>query len=272
MACVSSLVLGDDLTFSSGELHTTNHFHKYTYTPEMPDRFFAPTSLRKPLVRLTGPESHHLRDVMRLRVGQSVVLFDGEGTEADATITAFGKDLTELEMGAARVDEPAVTRIVLGVAVPKGERFRWLIEKATEIGVDQLVPVNTSRSVIDPGDTKLDRMRSLVIAACKQSGRNRLMQIDAPCSWKEFVATATESESKLFVADQTGEPLANVALRGANLSIALGIGPEGGFVSSELELARESGAQIVGLGKNALRIETAAIALAAYVKFATING
>lgn len=243
----------------------------------MPDRFYAPTPLNRPTLRLTGQEAHHLRDVMRLRVGQRVVLFDGEGTEADAEILAFlGKEVTELRIDAVRAGKPTgKPPIVLAVAVPKGERFRWLVEKAVELGVDRLVPINTARSVVDPRETKLDKMRSIVIAACKQSGRNRLMPIEGTIMWKDFLSATRNNNSRLFVADPSGESIANVFAqeafhRGESAptesapEIVLAIGPEGGFVESELSSATESGAHLVSLGDHILRIETAALAMAAY--------
>ena len=77
---------------------------------------------------------------------------------------------------------------MLATAVPKVDRFRWLVEKATELGVGRLIPLQTARSVVSPGALKLDKMRQAVIEACKQSGRNRLMEIEPVTSWREFVS------------------------------------------------------------------------------------
>jgi 16S rRNA (uracil1498-N3)-methyltransferase len=240
----------------------------------MPDRFYAPTSFENGTVRLTGPEAHHLRDVMRLRIGQQVVLFDGEGGEADAEIVSFGKEFTDLRLGAVRHDEPTGRpSIVLATAVPKGERFRWLIEKAVELGVDRLVALNTSRSVVDPRETKLEKMRSIVIAACKQSGRNTLMPIEGTISWNPFVQSTRDNHSRLLVADPSGAPIVDVfATRqeaaGSSEEIVLAVGSEGGFLESELTMATEAGGELVSLGNHILRMETAALAMAAYVQLA----
>src|SRR3990172_8662767 len=115
------------------------------------DRFFSPTPLNTETARLTGPEAHHLRHVLRLHAGAEVVLFDGEGVEAAAEIVSVEKSSVELRVLETRRDLPdRQARIILGTAVPKGERFRWLVEKSAELGIECVVPLNTARSVVDP--------------------------------------------------------------------------------------------------------------------------
>lgn len=246
----------------------------------MPDRFFAPVSFDEKTVRLEGPEARHMQVVLRLRAGDEVVLFDGEGTEATATIVSMKKNEVELRIEQVRPDPPDRSpRIVLATAVPKGERFRWLVEKSVELGVDRLIPLNTARSVVDPRETRLDKLRTLVIAACKQSRRNRLMRIEPSISWTELIAQYTRPRDEqsegiprtIIIADPSGVPVSReLTLLGEptiqqahKREILLIVGPEGGFSAEELRRARESGAKLVSLGSQILRIETAAIALAA---------
>jgi 16S rRNA (uracil1498-N3)-methyltransferase len=153
--------------------------------------------------------------------------------------------------------------IVLATDIPKGDRLRWLVEKATELGVSRLVPLITQHSVVEPGDGKLDKMQQTVIAACKQSGRNRLMTVDEPTQWGEFIEGQCAGRLTL-IAHPSG---ANVPTfhREDESPIILVIGPEGGWSDSEIEQGRSAGAHLISLGPHILRIETAAVALVSWV-------
>ena len=200
---------------------------------------------------------------MRKSIGDRLTVFDGDGTEADAEIVELARTSATLRLAQCRQDPP-ITRapVILATPVPKAERMRWLVEKATELGVDRLIPLQTSRSVVAPGAVKLDKMRQAVVEACKQSGRNRLMTIDSLISWKQFVADMIPTQSTL-VADRGGPPLVSLGLSSFTTPVLLVIGPEGGFSATEIQEAVEAGARTASLGTNILRIETAALALAA---------
>lgn len=230
-----------------------------------PDRFYCEDSLENPSVELTGPEAHHLAHVLRMKAGEQVILFDGRGSEAVAEIGAVSRRSVELRIVERRhsPDEPGPT-VILGTAVGKGDRFRWLVEKATELGVERLVPLTTARSVVDPRESKLEKMRQTVIAACKQSGRNRLMEIAPVTAWNDFVSGAFPGAACL-VAEPAGEPAAAlVPLLDTGSPIVIAVGPEGGLTDAELAAAVENGARLVSLGPRILRVETAAVALAAF--------
>ena len=226
----------------------------------MSERFYLPVSLETPAVELTGAEAHHLKDVLRLEVGDRVVLFDGRGTEAQARIASIGKRAVSLEVLDVRSVPAVAPPVALATAIPKGDRFRFLVEKAAELGVSRLVPLATERSVVHPRDFKLDKMRQTVIAATKQSGRAHLMQIDALLSWKDFLASIPP-EHCLLVADPLGLPLPDAVLQAPRRPTIAVVGPEGGLTRDEIQAAVDAGALRVGLGDHVLRIETAAIAL-----------
>lgn len=213
-------------------------------------------------MRLTGSEARHLSRVLRLGVGDEITLFDGTGGEARARIDGVdenGVSLRVLERTAAG-GSPAVS-LTLATAVPKGDRFDWLVEKATELGVARLIPLTTARSVVHPGGSKLDRLRRRIVEASKQCGRSRLMELTEPMSWPDCVAREFAGAAVL-VADPSGEPVSLVRSdRPAGVLAA--IGPEGGFTPEELEAAQGHGARLVSLGPTVLRIETAAVAVAA---------
>jgi 16S rRNA (uracil1498-N3)-methyltransferase len=228
----------------------------------MSRRFYIKGPLEPGHVRLAGAEAHHLVHVLRIGRGQSVTLFDGSGFEAVAELQSTAEDaveLTVLQIRAASA-ESAVS-IVLATAVPKGDRFTWLIEKATELGVERFVPLITERSVVVPGEGKLARMRRTIVEASKQCGRNRLMELAEPIGWREFVERELAMATG-WVAHLGGEPF-DTTVKVAGRPLVAAVGPEGGFTEAELELAVASGARLVALGPRVLRIETAALALAA---------
>ena len=152
--------------------------------------------------------------------------------------------------------------MVLATAVPKADRFRWLVEKTTELGVSRLIPLHTARSVTEPGATKLDKMRATVIEVCKQCGRNRLMAIDPLTDWPSFVATVAPT-ARLLVADPGGTAQASLCeAKPGQRPLILAIGPEGGLTDIEVIQAGDAGGRCISLGSRILRTETAAIALA----------
>lgn len=235
----------------------------------MPKRFFVSNVLTSGVLRLQGPEAHHLVHVLRLVPRDQVILFDGRGLEAAAEVTMIDGGDVELAVAEPRgtSSEPTVP-VVLASAVPKGDRFAWLVEKATELGVARLVPLITERSVVNPGEGKLDRMRRTVIEASKQCGRAQLMEISAPVRWAEFVERELAVHGG-WVAHPGGEPPARPGLAPGALVGA--IGPEGGFTDRELELALAAGARLVALGPRLLKIETAAIVLATLLSDVTTD-
>ncbi|MFM8953650.1 MAG: RsmE family RNA methyltransferase [Planctomycetaceae bacterium] len=229
----------------------------------MSERFFIPGPPQDGRVILAGDEARHLVRVLRGRVGDDVVVFSGEGVEWPARISRLGRDEAELETGPARHDPPLVSpSLSIAVALPKGERQKWLVEKLTELGVAQLIPLETERGVAEATPAACERLKRGVIEACKQCGRNRLMAIGEPRS----VATALADmppDSRVVIADPGGISLDPRGLAANATSLLAIVGPEGGFTAAEIAAAEQAGAIRVGLGPHILRIETAAIALAA---------
>ncbi len=203
---------------------------------------------------------------MRAEVGDAVTLFDGSGAEYSARITQIDRSAVGLELLARReVDRELAFDLTLGVALPKGDRQRWLIEKSVELGVTRVVPLTTSRGVAQPVDRALVRLRRAVIEASKQCGRNRLMDIATPKTLAEFAATAPSGSLRLLAhPDPTTKPVGSVRQQRPPQSILLAIGPEGGFTADEVRVVSDDW-QLVRLGPRILRIETAAVALVAHI-------
>lgn len=212
-------------------------------------------------VTLIGSEAHHLSRVRRVGPGEVIILFDGREGVFEGKVESVDRNRVEVSILKSLDPRPQPSVILsLATAVPKGERFDWLVEKATELGVARIIPVRTERSVVDPRSSKLDRLRNVVIEACKQSGRDRLLEIDDPTHLNDLIASIPPGEG--FIAHPGGEPMA----RRARLDrMTLAIGPEGGFTDPEVDRAIASGWKLIGLGPNLLRIETAALAASATI-------
>jgi len=228
----------------------------------MSRRFFLPSLDSGPAVRLTGDEARHLARVLRCQPGDIVTLFDGVGGEADACVTRADRDAVELSVQVRRKCAPQPCRtMTLAVAPPKGDRFAWLVEKATELGVDRLIPLLTQRTVVEPGAGKLDKLRKKIVEASKQSGRSRLMVLTDPVSWPSFL-NSDMADAMLLVADPHADRLSPADFAGSR-PLIVAVGPEGGFSEEELAAAKSRQARLISLGPTTLRVETAAIALAA---------
>jgi 16S rRNA (uracil1498-N3)-methyltransferase len=232
----------------------------------MSDRFFSETPITGERATLDGPEAHHLLHVMRGRVGDRVTAFDDNGAEFDAEIAKCGRANVEIRILERReVDRELPFELIVGVSLPKGDRQKWLVEKLTELGATNLVPLETERGVAQPTASALDRLRRSTIEAAKQCGRNRLMKVAAPQSWKDYVkAQSSATKSRRLVAHFGGAPLTDLNLAEA-IPTQLAVGPEGGFTDDEIAAAVAAGWQIVDLGPRILRVETAAVVLVAVV-------
>lgn len=232
----------------------------------MARRCYSETSIDGDQATLGGSEAHHLLHVLRATPGMEVTLFDGSGCEFDAEVTACKRSTVELAITERReVDLELPQPLVLGMALPKGDRQRWIVEKSVELGVTRLVPLITERSEKQGGD-KLGRY---VVEASKQCGRNRLMEIAEPVRWSNWLhspailaGAAPPTEPRRWIAHPTGvRP--TVAMLAEQRPTLLAIGPEGGLSDAEVEAAVAAGWEVVGLGERILRIETAALGLVA---------
>ncbi|HMB05625.1 MAG TPA: RsmE family RNA methyltransferase [Isosphaeraceae bacterium] len=225
----------------------------------MAERFYCPELSKDGRLALEGGEARHLARVRRLGPGDVVEVFDGRGFATRAEVVEAGRDRVELRtLGDPLADRAAACRLTLATAVPKGERFDWLIEKATELGVERLVPLVTERSVVDPRIAKLDRLRRVVVEAAKQCGRNRLMELDRPTPWPAFLAA--QGETARWMAHPGGRSPSAWPRPRLGGRATLAIGPEGGFTEAEAEAAGAAGWRTIRLGATRLRIETAGLA------------
>lgn len=225
----------------------------------MSNRFYTSFSLSCGPVLLQGPEAHHLAVVCRFRAGDAVTLFNGDGREYLAEVQNIERKSILLNVVEVRTpDRELKFRLEIAVALPKGDRVDFLVEKLTELGVTDLVPLKTAWSVVYPREAKLERLQRTVIEASKQCGRNVLMQVHPVMAWSDYCQRQALPERKIIAVPGATE---HFVKREADTAIA--IGPEGGFAPDEMTLAQLSNWHAVSLGPRVLRIETAALALAA---------
>jgi len=223
---------------------------------------------------LCREESHHVRDVLRARTGDDVVLFDGEGREAQGRIVGIAKNGVEIDVNeVAPCPNVASIRLTLATAMPRAQRQSFLFEKCTELGVWSIWPTIYERSVVKPGASHVDKWRRTTIEAGKQCGRARLPRIEGPYTFAETIARACEFDRRIVTdADPAFAPLME-AIRVeigasrppdvARVTLLVWIGPEGGLTREEIASALSTGAVGATLGSYPLRIETAAVAVCA---------
>lgn len=238
-------------------------------------RFFVAGQPENGLLTLHGENAHHAGRVLRLRPGESVTLCDGKGTDFDCTIESVEKDAV-----VCRVQDsyPAQTepkqRLTLFMALPKGDKMDFIVQKAVELGVREIVPYLSKNCVSRPDKTekKVERWQKIALEAAKQCGRGYLPAVGAVIPFEQAAAQAAQSETALFFYEhekQTG--LRDALADGVGETVSLLIGPEGGFAPEEAALAVDAGLKSVSLGTRILRCETAPVAALAAVLYAGGN-
>lgn len=236
------------------------------------NRFFVSESgFEGDLVRLGAEQAHQVCHVLRLKPGDGIVALDGAGSEFDVTLTSVGREVLGRVVAKRQATGEPDVQIALFQGLLAREKFEWVLQKGTEVGVARFVPVQTERTLLRArhiDDRKLVRWQRIVAEAAEQSHRGRVPQIEEAITWPQALSQLGGFDRAL-IASTSGKTLAlNDALRPDGKtpgSIALLIGPEGGFSDAETAQARESGAVAVTLGPRILRTETAAIVAPALV-------
>lgn len=231
-------------------------------------RFFAPPeAFKHQTVTLAGDEARHLREVLRLKIGAEVFVFDGAGREFRCSVASSRRDEALLdhckEIVPTHSESPL--RLTLAVALLKGEKFDLVVQKATELGVTQILPVMTHNADIRLRDStdaekRVNRWRRIAVEAAKQCGRARVPTVSLPVSF-ETLTINQEDSLRIMFSERDGTSLDESLDTAARPESALAlIGSEGGWTSEEIATARSSGWLIVTIGGRILRAETAAIA------------
>ena len=223
-------------------------------------------------ITLTGPDLNHMKNVLRMRIGEDVWISDGSEKEYHCTIEEFQEDSAVLHILYAQESQYELpSRIYLFQGLPKGDKMELIIQKAVELGAVRVVPFFSRYCVAAPKKEEQKNLRYNRIAfeAAKQSGRGVVPQVELPVTYKQMLADAARNDAAFFCYEAGGEPLLS-RLGGAE-TIGLITGSEGGFSPEEAAAAREAGCVQIGLGPRILRCETAPLAALAAVMTLTGN-
>lgn len=233
-------------------------------------RFFAPPeAFQRNTVTLAADEAKHIREVLRLKEGVQVSVFDGTGNEFRCSITQIRRDFTELEVleqiEPAKPESPL--KLTLAIALLKGEKFDLVVQKGTELGVTTFFPVTTRFSDIqlrDEADAnkRVTRWQRIALEAAKQSGRAVVPVVEKPLAFDLLLSGTDDSQTRLMFTERDGESLLKDGQFPDVKEVTALIGSEGGWSDEELSHAQTAGWKLVTLGGRILRAETAAIAVA----------
>jgi len=238
-------------------------------------RFFVPPDwIDHGQVTLRGGLAHQLWKVLRLKSGDEITLLDNSGLEYRVRLEKLEKDQTEGSIVGELPGHEPTARIALYQALLKGERFEFVLQKGTEIGVSDFIPLQCERCVAgQPGEAKLERWQRIVREAAEQCGRARLPKLSSPLPLEEACQNASgrrllawEGEGGRGLRDYLKELRSNGRLE-ENKEFSLFIGPEGGFSQREVQVAEDYGVMSVSLGQRILRAETAGLVAAAIILY-----
>ncbi|MBQ4612127.1 MAG: 16S rRNA (uracil(1498)-N(3))-methyltransferase [Clostridia bacterium] len=212
---------------------------------------------------IDSADARHIAGALRMAVGESLTLCDGNGTDYAATITAIGKDAVTVSVdnAAPNATEPSLA-VTLYMGMPKGDKLEFVIQKAVELGVTKVVPVVTARSIVrvsgKDAEKKQVRLQRIAAEAAGQCGRGIIPTVYAPIDFKTALARLKE-ERVLLCYEGGGAPIGTLVTPD-DTAVSLVIGPEGGFAPEEVEAIKALGGRIATLGPRILRCETAPLA------------
>jgi 16S rRNA (uracil1498-N3)-methyltransferase len=228
-------------------------------------RVHVPTALQAgQRICVTGAAANHIARVLRLRAGEPLTLFNGNGAEYSATIVELQRDAIAVEVKQEHaVDRESPLPLTLAQGISRGERMDWILQKATELGGSRIVPVFTERSVVRldarQAERKLQHWRAIAVAACEQCGRNTVPEIAPPTDILELLGSRVAPQgTRLLLSPGSNVSLDEISANTGGITVL--IGPEGGLTDSEQEAALRSGFTAVRMGPRVLRTETAAVA------------
>jgi len=239
-------------------------------------RFFvSEENLRGQQVVFTDRQAHQIRNVLRMKSGDHVIVLDNTGCEYTVILTSVTRqDVVGEVISRQQAQAEPKTQITLYQSLLAREKFEWVLQKCTEVGVASFVPIVTERSIVRRQDAitprKLSRWRDIITEAAEQSGRGRIPQIEDPANFADAVCRLSCFDRCLIGTPGTNSvSMKEVLQLGSDepVTVALFIGPEGGFTDDEIADACSQGATAFSLGKRILRTETAAVVASAVILY-----
>lgn len=240
----------------------------------MPKYFTEPENIKDGFIEIFSDEAKHILNVMRMEIGDTLTICDGQSNDCLCRICETGKNClkAKIEETTKSESEPK-TKITLYQGLPKSDKMELIIQKCVEIGVCRIVPVITERAVvkIEKGakeDKKTERWQKIAESAAKQSGRGIIPAVERPMKFKDAIEEAVKNgEAIIPYENEKDRGLKEFVKNSKAENIGIFIGPEGGFDKKEIEFAVENGVMSVTLGKRILRTETAGIVTSAIVLY-----
>jgi len=233
-------------------------------------KFFS-TELSGDIFTLDSDDSKHIKTVLRANEGDKITICDCNGYDHICEIAELGKNVTARIIEKVKCDTEPAVNIVLFQGLPKGDKMDSIIQKCVEIGVSSFVPVACERSIVKidkKEEKKIQRWQKISLSAAKQSGRGIIPKVCNPMTFKNAVLYTKEFDMALIPYENEGERGIREAIKGfEGKSIAVFIGPEGGFAESEIAFAMENGVIPITLGRRILRTETAGPVTAAVLLY-----
>ena len=229
-------------------------------------RFFVePAAIKEQYIEITGNDVNHIRNVLRMKPGEEILVSDGQGRDFSCVIQQIEADRVTARIADVEGEKRELSaRLYLFQALPKGDKMELIIQKAVELGACEIIPVETKRCVVKldakKAQSKTARWNSIAESAAKQSKRQIIPRVHSVLGWKEALEYAAGLDLCFIPYEEaadmrrTKELFAQVQ---AGMSVGIMIGPEGGFCESEIEAAEEAGIYPVTLGRRILRTETA---------------
>ena len=225
-------------------------------------RFYVPNiSAVSGSIELNKEETRHLRDVLRLKPGAKISIFDGNGNEFECEIIEIGKknSLANILRQIEPSSPESTLSITLAVGLLKGDKYDLVIQKAVELGTARFIPMHTHRSEmkLSEAEKRVDRWQKIAVEAAKQCGRATIMIVEEPVEFTKLVDSDITGR-KIMFAEEGGEKFSEIE---SSDEMAVLIGPKGGWEPAEIALAKDVVFVAVTLGGRILRVETAAIAV-----------
>lgn len=241
----------------------------------MPRFFASPEQIQETVIVLNGSDINHIRNVLRMSVGDEMTISDGCGRDYFCEISTLSSDAVELVIKNSWDSYSELpVKLYLFQGLPKADKMELIIQKAVELGVYAVIPVEMMRSVVKldtkKAAKKQERWQEIARSAAKQSGRGQIPEVMAPVSFKAALKLAAGLDALLLPyegAEGMTEARSLVQTMKGKQSIGIFIGPEGGFDLSEVEAAQAAGAGILTLGRRILRTETAGMAILSILMF-----
>ena len=237
--------------------------------------YVEPEAVTKDTVRITGGDVNHIKNVLRMHPQDEIIVLDGAGMEYRCKIEIISEEVITRVLEAKKTEAELSVRLLLFQGLPKKDKMELIIQKAVELGVSEIIPVLTKRTVVKLEDKKkeqkkLERWQAIAEAAAKQSGRGSIPKVREAVKFTEAVKMAAALDEALIPYELAeGMEEARERVRGLHdkKTVGIFIGPEGGFEEDEIALATKAGIHPITLGKRILRTETAGLCILSVIMF-----